>query len=105
MEKWLSQTYLLTLALNSGPTNTYLRSPTQGLLEEVGPKERGAQGRGGSSPGVAWKSVLQIYVSRGTGSAGDIACQPGALGDGVQLHRFLAWRDGIFSGSSKVSVL
>ena len=61
--KWLSQAYFLILALNSGLPNTYLRS----LLEEVGPKERGTQGRGGSSPGVAWKTILQIYVSRDTG--------------------------------------
>lgn len=36
----------LILALNTGLSNTHLRSPTQGLLEEVGPNERSTgQGR------------------------------------------------------------
>lgn len=78
----LSQAYHLTLALNTSLSNIYPRSPTQGLLEEVGLKDRGTQGRRGSNPSVAWKCILQIYVSRNTGSGGGIACQPGALGSG-----------------------
>lgn len=76
------------LALNNGLYNIYPRSPTQGLLVEVGLKEREAQGRRGSNPRGAWESVLQTRVSRDPGSGGGIACQPGALGDGVRLDKF-----------------
>lgn len=77
----LSQACHLTLALNTSLSNIYPRSPTQGLLEEVGLKDRGTQGRRGSNPSVAWKCILQIYFSRNTGSGEGIACQPGALGN------------------------
>lgn len=75
LKKWrnkgkgiLSQAYDLTLALNTGMPNIYPRPPIRGLLEGGGCLKTGAQGRGGPNLSVAWEGVLQIYVSRDTGS-------------------------------------